>query len=97
MMDKERYSPQKIDIKRIQSGLSVHQMTKIEYECDLLRMDVQKLLYVAPFLFCEGITASNTEVVVTPQEENLEDASLKEEPTSNEEEGQPYIDSWLDF
>lgn len=42
--------------------LSKKQMSKIEYECNLLRITIQQLYVVAPHLFHEGITAANTVV-----------------------------------
>ena len=59
----EKNAPVKINIERIKQGLSSRQMSKIKYECDLLRKDVQELLYVAPHLFTEGTTAANTTVI----------------------------------
>jgi hypothetical protein len=63
MHDPEKNAPTKIDIAKVQSTLSQKQMNKIKYECDLLRKSVQDMVYLAPFLFCEDVTAANTIVV----------------------------------
>ncbi len=76
MHDPEKYSPQKLDIKRIQEGLSNRQMSKIQYECDLLRMDIQKLLYVAAHLFNEGVTASNTKIIETVEKIHIHETEI---------------------
>jgi hypothetical protein len=44
----------------MQQGLNARQLERVDYECDLLRMTKEQLIYVAPWLFCNGITASNT-------------------------------------
>lgn len=51
--------------------LSKKQMSKIEYECNLLRITIQQLYVVAPHLFHEGITAANTVVSEINQFEEL--------------------------
>ena len=80
--DPEKNAPVKLNISRIQQGLSKKQMTKIEYECDLLRVDVQKLVYMAPHLFNEGVTAANTVVIPSPTEPIKEIEKITEEETS---------------
>lgn len=74
--DPEKMAPQKIDVKRIQEGLSKRQMQRIEYECSLLKVDIQKLLYIAPHLFNENITSANTKVI---------EDKTKETPTNYED------------
>lgn len=51
--------------------LSEKQLSRIKYECNLLRMTVSELYIVAPHLFHEGVTAANTVV------ENFEELKEK--------------------
>lgn len=53
--------------------LSKKQMSKIEYECNLLRITIQQLYIVAPHLFHEGITAANTVISEVNQFEELKE------------------------
>jgi hypothetical protein len=54
-------------------SLSKKQMSKIEYECNLLRITIQQLYVVAPHLFHEGVTAANTVVSEVNQFEELKE------------------------
>lgn len=60
--DPNKYNPTKVDISKLKNGLSKLQMNKIAYECDLLRVDIERLIYLAPFLFIEGVTTANTKI-----------------------------------
>jgi hypothetical protein len=44
-------------------NLSQKQISRIRYECQLLKRSPQELQVIAPWLFIEGVTAANTEVV----------------------------------
>lgn len=57
--------------------LSKKQMSKIEYECNLLRITIQQLYVVAPHLFHEGITAANTVISEVNQFEELKEKAKK--------------------
>lgn len=94
-MTTDRYAPQKIDIQKIQQGLSKKQMSKIQYECDLLRVDPQKLMYIAPHLFNEGITSSNKEYVNEPEPVKEEDYDNNESTWDNSstDDYSYYLDS----
>lgn len=63
----EKNSPRMFDLATVKNGLSEKQLSKIQYECDLLRIDLQnethRAVAIIPFLFQEGITAANTKVI----------------------------------
>ncbi len=84
MRDPEKNSPKKIDIPKLKLGLSKSQYSKIAYECDLLRINMDKLISLAPFLFIDGITAANTSIISEPI---IEHADLEE---STYEHDEPY-------
>jgi hypothetical protein len=53
--------------------LSEKQLSRIKYECSLLRMAISELYIVAPHLFHEGVTAANTVVSEVNQFEELKE------------------------
>jgi len=55
------------------TNLSEKQLSRIRYECNLLKMSVQQLYIVAPHLFHEGITAANTAVSEVNQFKELKE------------------------
>ncbi len=63
----EKNSPQMFDLAKIQNGLSKKQMDKIQYECMLLRLDLQndvhRVISIIPHLFTEDRTAANTDSI----------------------------------
>ncbi len=63
-MKEDKYAPIKINLQKIKEGLSENQMKKIMYECDLLMVSPNDLIYIAGHLFNEGITASNTYIIL---------------------------------
>ena len=70
----EKYAPQKFDLNKLKMHLSQKQIKRIEYECLLLKKTIEEMLIIAPFLFTEGITASNTnETKIEPKEEEKDD------------------------
>lgn len=72
MFNPEAYSPRKLDLTKLKSlGLSKNQMMKINYECDLLRVAIEQLVNLAPYMFVEGVTAANT--AIQPSNDVLED------------------------
>ena len=73
MHNPEKNSPKKMDIKEIQKGLSEYQINKISYECNLIGMSIVKLFHIAPYLFIDKVTISNTNIV--PKLDELIDTS----------------------
>lgn len=50
-MDPEKNSPKKIDKDKLKLGISEKIRKRVLYECDLLRMDPDRLLTIAPHIF----------------------------------------------
>jgi hypothetical protein len=53
--------------------LSQKQQSRIEYECNLLRVNAEQLYYIAPHLFHEGVTAANTKIEELSEFEELKE------------------------
>lgn len=69
VFDANKNNPKMLDLDRLSKGLSKEQLAKINYEADLLRMGMETLMKVAPFLFNEGVTAANTKVIKVQEKE----------------------------
>lgn len=77
--DPEKNAPRKLDMEQLQKGLSKKQMDKVQYECDLMRMEPQRLLQIAPHLFNENVTAANTTIEPEPYITQEEDGSYNDD------------------
>lgn len=92
----EKNAPIKINLERIKLGLSQEQLQKIKYECDLLRKDIQELLYIAPHLFTEGVTAANTVVIKEKKKPEVVEETLEGFKPSEESQN-PYGGYYPDY
>lgn len=68
----DRFAPKVVDIETLSKGISKKLKSKLEYECDLLNMDLQSLFKIASHLFKE------------PEEEPMK--TIKIGNNSNEED-----------
>ena len=79
--DPEKMAPRKLNVEQLQKGLSVSQMSKIEYVCMLLKVTPQQLVNMAPHLFNEGVTESNTVTETPVMEVVKEEEPMKPYPS----------------
>jgi hypothetical protein len=69
-------------------NLSEKQISRIQYECMLMKRAPQELQVIAPWLFIEGVTAANTEVVepIKVEEKKVETTTEKDFYSMTDEE-----------
>lgn len=78
MQEVDRFAPTKINLNKIHENLSKKQLKRIAYECNLmfpklsLQEAIQKLIFIAPHIFNEGVFSTNSVKTAEPE--------LEEEP-----------------